>query len=107
LDPNTAWAEVIDWVPHVWQGRFAPALSPAGIALPFANWAGHSANTSAKQAALVEKAVQAWMRLGVYLSNLATKHVLTIDDLGGIPFAIQYGQIEPDRWTGHRTRWLT
>ena len=72
LDPNTARAEVIDRLLHAWQGRLTRSLSPAGFMLPFADWAMHLANAPGKQAALVEKAVRKWIRLGVYLSNLAT-----------------------------------
>jgi polyhydroxyalkanoate synthase len=70
LDPNTARAEVVDRLLHAWQGRLTRSLSPAGLMLPFADWAAHLANAPGKQAALMEKAARKWIRLGLYLSNL-------------------------------------
>jgi polyhydroxyalkanoate synthase subunit PhaC len=73
FDPNTARAETIDRLIHAWQGHLTRSLSPAGLFLPFADWAIHLANSPGRQAFLWEKAMRKWLRLGIHLSQLATE----------------------------------
>ena len=71
LSPDVARAELIDRLIHAWQARFTLAVSPAALLLAFADWSVHLLNAPGKQTALVEKAMRKWVRLALYLSNLA------------------------------------
>jgi len=70
-DANAARAEILDRLLHAWQARATSSISPAALMLPFADWALHLANAPGKQAALVEKALRKWVRLGLYLMRAA------------------------------------
>ncbi len=58
--------EIIDRLVHAWQGRFSLAISPAAVALAFADWAMHLGNAPGKQAILADKAMRKLVRLAVY-----------------------------------------
>ena len=70
-DANAARAEILDRFLHAWQARITSSISPAALLLPFVDWALHLANAPGKQAALVEKAVRKWVRLGLYFARSA------------------------------------
>ncbi|WP_431858062.1 PHA/PHB synthase family protein [Azospirillum sp.] len=63
--------EIIDRLVHAWQGRFSLAISPAAIALAFADWAMHLGNAPGKQAVLADKAMRKLVRLCTYATAAA------------------------------------
>ncbi|HUK07446.1 MAG TPA: alpha/beta fold hydrolase [Stellaceae bacterium] len=70
---DIARAEVVDRLVHAWQGRFTLSISPAALVIAFFDWGVHLINAPGKQAALVEKAVRKWVRLGTYLARAMTQ----------------------------------
>jgi poly[(R)-3-hydroxyalkanoate] polymerase subunit PhaC len=62
----------IDRLLHATVGRATFGLSPAALALAYADWAVHLASSPGKQAHLVEKAVRKAVRFGLYAMRCAT-----------------------------------
>jgi poly[(R)-3-hydroxyalkanoate] polymerase subunit PhaC len=62
----------IDRLLHATVGRATLGLSPAALALAYADWAIHLASSPGKQAHLVEKALRKVVRLGLYALRCAT-----------------------------------
>ena len=58
---------------HAAVGRATLGLSPAALALAYADWAVHLASSPGKQAHLVEKALRKAVRLGLYALRCATE----------------------------------
>ncbi|MBI3707644.1 MAG: alpha/beta fold hydrolase [Proteobacteria bacterium] len=69
MEADTARADTVDRMVHAWQARFTLSLSPAALALAYADWAMHLANAPGKQTALVEKAMRKWLRFAIYASR--------------------------------------
>ncbi|WP_082109251.1 PHA/PHB synthase family protein [Azospirillum thiophilum] len=63
--------EILDRLVHAWQGRFTLSVSPAAVALAFADWAMHLGNAPGKQAMLADKAMRKLVRLAVYAGAAA------------------------------------
>ena len=59
----------IDRLLHASIGRFTAGLSPASLALAYADWAMHLAGAPGKQQQLCEKAVRKAVRLFTYLAR--------------------------------------
>ena len=64
---DAARAETVDRLTHAWQARFTASLSPAALALAFADWGVHLANAPGKRANLIEKALRKQMRFYLHL----------------------------------------
>ena len=64
---DAARAETVDRLTHAWQARFTASLSPAALALAFADWGMHLANAPGKRGNLIEKALRKQMRFFLYL----------------------------------------
>ncbi|MGQ9369034.1 PHA/PHB synthase family protein [Azospirillum sp. ST 5-10] len=62
---------VIDHLMHAWQARFTASISPAAVALAFADWAVHLANAPGKQAELADKALRKTLRLLAHAATAA------------------------------------
>ena len=58
---------------HAAMGRLTAGLSPAALALAYADWALHFAGAPGKQAQLVEKAVRKAIRLAIYAVQQASE----------------------------------
>ena len=63
----------IDRLLHAAVGRATLGISPASLALAYADWALHLASSPGKQAYLVEKAMRKAVRLGLYALRCATE----------------------------------
>ncbi len=63
-------AETLDRLTHAWQARFTAYLSPAALALAFADWGVHLANALGKRGNLLEKALRKQMRFFLRLSRM-------------------------------------
>ncbi|NUB11537.1 alpha/beta fold hydrolase [Azospirillum brasilense] len=63
--------ELIDHLVHAWQSRFTLSVSPATLALAFADWAMHLSNAPGKQAEIADKAIRKLNRLLVYTAMSA------------------------------------
>lgn len=68
---DAARAETVDRMMHAWQARFTFSLSPAALALAFADWGMHLANAPGKQANLLEKALRKQMRFLLHTARTA------------------------------------
>ncbi len=69
FEVDVARSETLDRLMHAWQARFTFSISPAAIALAFADWAVHLANAPGKQAGLVEKAVRKQLRFMLHAAR--------------------------------------
>ena len=59
----------IDRVLHALLGRATLGISPASLALAYADWALHLAESPGKWQKLTEKALRKWLRLGRYVQH--------------------------------------
>ena len=62
----------IDRLLHAAVGRATLGVSPAALALAYADWAAHLAGSPGKQAQLAQKAARKAVRLGLYAMRCAT-----------------------------------
>ncbi len=69
IEPPTS----LDRLLHAAVGRFTAGLSPASLALAYADWAMHLASAPGKQRQLVEKAARKAVRLFLYATQHGTE----------------------------------
>ena len=58
---------------HAVMGRFTAGISPASLALAFADWSLHLSQSPGKQQILVEKAMRKFVRLALYVAHNLTE----------------------------------
>ncbi|YAA57716.1 alpha/beta fold hydrolase (plasmid) [Niveispirillum fermenti] len=67
--PAGATLSVLDRLVHAWMGRLSGSISPAALALAWADWAIHLSVSPGKQAELAHKAVRKTARLAQYAAR--------------------------------------
>ncbi len=62
---------------HAWMGHFTGGISPASLALAYADWVAHLSQSPGKQQILMEKAIRKSVRLFLYAMRNITGHECT------------------------------
>ncbi|MEX2643936.1 MAG: alpha/beta fold hydrolase [Acetobacterales bacterium] len=62
----------VDRMVHAMAGRFTVGLSPAAVALAYADWLVHLAQAPGKQQQLLQKAARKWVRFALYTLKVSS-----------------------------------